>query len=139
MQHWSVDKPWLDLGCGLAEGPFYENDSKCVRFVDIKGKRLHSVPLDGTESSVQTWQLDVCPTVTADIEGVDPRDRILIGIKYGLAVFDRNTGSYKTLARFNDPDNERIRSNDGAADPDGNFWLGSMTDFDLGEFQPEGK
>ncbi|KAG5912709.1 hypothetical protein E4U42_001971 [Claviceps africana] len=138
MQHWSVDKPWLDLGCGLAEGPFYENDSQCVRFVDIKGKRLYSVPLNGTESSVQSWQLDVCPTVTADIEGVDPRERILIGIKYGLAVFDRNTGSYKILARFNDPDNERLRSNDGAADPRGNFWVGSMTDFGLGEFQPEG-
>ncbi|KAG6174526.1 hypothetical protein E4U35_007652 [Claviceps purpurea] len=138
MQHWLVERPWLDLGCGLAEGPFFEKETESVRFVDIERKRLHSVPLNGTESSVQTWQLDVCPTVTADIEGADPRERILIGIKYGLAEFDRNTGSYKILARFSDPDNERLRSNDGAADPHGNFWLGSMTDFGLGEFQPEG-
>ncbi|KAG6031720.1 hypothetical protein E4U41_007470 [Claviceps citrina] len=138
MQHWSVDGPWLDLGCELAEGPFYESETKSIRFVDIKGKRVHSVPLHGTESSVQTWQLDVCPTVTADIEGVDARERFLIGIKYGLAEFDRDAGSYKILARFRDPDNERLRSNDGAADPHGRFWMGSMTDFGLGEVQPEG-
>ncbi|QPH02236.1 hypothetical protein C2857_006444 [Epichloe festucae Fl1] len=138
MQNWSVDEPWLDLGCGLAEGPFYESETNSIRFVDIKRKRVHSVPLEGTESSVQTWQLDVCPTVTADIEGVDPCRRILIGIKYGLAAFDRNTGSYEILARFNDPDDERLRSNDGAADPHGHFWVGSMTDFGHGEFQPEG-
>ncbi|OAA38855.1 SMP-30/Gluconolaconase/LRE-like region [Metarhizium rileyi] len=42
------------------------------------------------------------------------------------------------LAHFNDPNSERLRSNDGAADPRGMFWIGSMTDLDQGEFQPEG-
>src|SRR5699024_5516226 len=43
------------------------------------------------------------------------------------------------ISRFYDPNNERLRSNDGAADPQGRFWLGSMTDFGLGEFQSEGE
>ncbi|KAF5129959.1 Regucalcin [Metarhizium brunneum] len=138
MQHWTVAAPWLDLHCSLAEGPFYEKGTDSLRFVDIKKKRVHTVSLSRGLSSLHTIQLDICPTVTADIEGVDPRERILLGVKYGLAGLDRETGAYEMLARFNDPDNERLRSNDGAADPHGLFWVGSMTDFGQGEFQPEG-
>ncbi|KAJ3474166.1 hypothetical protein NLG97_g9961 [Lecanicillium saksenae] len=42
------------------------------------------------------------------------------------------------LVPFHEPRNERVRSNDGYADPLGRFLLGSMTDFGLGPFQPEG-
>ncbi|KAG8416433.1 hypothetical protein J3458_007019 [Metarhizium acridum] len=138
MQHWTVAAPWLDLHCSLAEGPFFENGTNSLRFVDIKKKRVHTVSLSKGVSSLHTIQLDICPTVTADIEGIDPRERILLGVKYGLAVLDRETGAYEILAQFNDPNNERLRSNDGAADPHGLFWVGSMTDFGQGEFQPEG-
>jgi sugar lactone lactonase YvrE len=139
MQHWTVDEPWLDLHCALSEGPFYEKETNSVRFVDIKKKHVHTVSLDQGISSLKTIQLDICPTVTADIEGVDPRERILLGVKYGLAVLDRARGTYEMLAQFNDDDNERLRSNDGAADPRGHFWVGTMTDFGHGEFQPEGE
>ncbi|KAK0763021.1 hypothetical protein N5P37_004004 [Trichoderma harzianum] len=136
-QEWKVVEPWLDLKCALGEGPFYEKETNSLRLVDIKKKHIHTVSL--SDISLKTIQLDVCPTVTADIEGVDPQDRILIGVKHGLAVLDRQTGTYKMLAPFNSQENnERIRANDGAADPHGKFWLGTMTDFGLGEFQPEG-
>ncbi|KAK2590038.1 rRNA-processing protein cgr1 [Conoideocrella luteorostrata] len=137
-QHWTVDEPWLDLRCSLAEGPFYEKATNSVRFVDIKRNSIHTVSVIEGQPSLQTCQLDICPTVTADIEGVDPRERILVGVKYGLAVLDRRSGRYEMLARFNNLDNERLRSNDGAADPHGRFWIGSMTDFGYGEFRPEG-
>ena len=45
----------------------------------------------------------------------------------------------ESIARFNVPDNERLRSNDGAVDPHGRLWVGTMTDFGLGPFQPEGE
>ncbi|KAJ6446675.1 calcium homeostasis protein regucalcin [Purpureocillium lavendulum] len=135
---WTVNEPWLDLHCALAEGPFFEAESKTVRFVDIKKKQIHTVSLSQGMPSLKTIQLDICPTVTADIAGVDPHDKILLGVKYGVAVLDRSTGHYELIARFSEPHNERLRSNDGAADPQGRFWLGSMTDFGLGEFQPEG-
>lgn len=136
-QQWKVAEPWLDLKCALGEGPFYEKETNSLRLVDIKKKHVHTVSL--SDISLKTIQLDVCPTVTADIEGVDPQDRILLGVKHGLAVLDRQTGTYKMLAPFNDQENnERIRANDGAADPHGKFWLGTMTDFGLGEFRPEG-
>ncbi|KAM4057123.1 SMP-30/Gluconolaconase/LRE-like domain-containing protein [Hirsutella rhossiliensis] len=135
---WTVESPWLELHCALGEGPFYEKAAHAIRFVDIKKKQVHTVSLDQGLSSLQTIQLDVCPTVTSDIQGVDPRERILLGVKHGVAILHRETGTYEMLARFGEPDNERLRSNDGACDPHGRFWLGSMTDFGLGEMQPEG-
>ncbi|KAK7402911.1 rRNA-processing protein cgr1 [Neonectria punicea] len=138
IQRWTVDKPWLDIRCTLGEGPFYEKKTNTVRFVDIKKKQLHRVSVAEGSPSLTTLQLDVCPTVTADIAGVDSRDRIALGIKYGLAVLDVQKGTYELVQPFHDQRNERVRSNDGAADPHGRFWLGSMTDFGLGPFQAEG-
>ncbi|RWA14253.1 hypothetical protein EKO27_g873 [Xylaria grammica] len=137
LQEWHVTKPYLHLHCALGEGPFYEATTNSLRFVDIKKKRVHWVNLDEGPASATTTQLDTPVTVTSDIEGVDPRERILIGVKYGIAVLDRKTGKYEYIARFAESDNERLRSNDGAADPHGRFWLGSMTDIGL-DLQPEG-
>lgn len=148
VQVWEVTEPYLDLHCLLGEGPFYEEATHSLRFVDIRQKRIHTINLAAGPSSLHTLELDSPVSVTADIEGVDPRDRIVVGLKYGLAVLDRKTGQYEYLQRFNGGaglsksstpvDYERIRGNDGAADSLGRFWLGSMTDFDLGDFQPEG-
>lgn len=136
-QQWNVEEPWLDIKCSLGEGPFFEKKNNIVRFLDIKEKRIHSVPLNEGVSSLKTIQLDEPVGVTSDIAGVDPSDRILIAIKSGLAVLDRKTGSYELFARF--PPNERLRANDGGSDPQGRFWVGTMTDFHLGDCQPEGK
>ncbi|KAI3343599.1 hypothetical protein F4824DRAFT_14074 [Ustulina deusta] len=137
LQEWHITEPYLHIRCALGEGPFYEATTNSLRFVDIKKKRIHWVNLDEGPASVTTVQLDTPVTVTSDIEGVDPRERILIGVKYGVAVLDRKTGQYEYVARFAESDNERLRSNDGAADPHGRFWLGSMTDIGL-DLQPEG-
>ncbi|KAI2642516.1 SMP-30/Gluconolaconase/LRE-like region-domain-containing protein [Xylaria nigripes] len=137
LQQWHVTEPYLQLHCTLGEGPYYEVATNSLRFVDIKKHRVHWVNLDEGPGSVTTVQLDVPVSVTADIEGVDPRERILVGVKYGIAVLDRRTGQYEYVARFTASDNERLRANDGAADPHGRFWLGSMTDVGL-DLQAEG-
>ncbi|KAI1812151.1 SMP-30/Gluconolaconase/LRE-like region-domain-containing protein [Poronia punctata] len=134
-QEWNVTEPYLHLHCALSEGPYYERESNSLRFVDIKKHRVHWVNLSEGPNSVTTTQLDVPVTVTADIEGVDPREKILIGVKHGIAVLDRKSGEgkYEYVARFfdNEEEGKRLRSNDGAADPNGRFWLGSMTDIGL--------
>lgn len=140
-QEWTVKEPYLHLHCKLGEGPYYEAATNTFRFVDIINKRVHMLSLTEGPDSVRTIQLDVPVTVTADVEGHDPQDKILIGVKYGIALLDRKTGKYEYLARFATVDgkhNERLRSNDGAVDPHGRFWLGTMTDFGLGEIQTEG-
>lgn len=142
-QEWTVDKPYLNLHCKLGEGPYYEETTNSLRFVDIINKRLHTVSLTAGPDSVRTLQLDTPVTVTADVEGHAPQDKILIGAKYGIALLDRKTGAYEYVSRFSaahddGTDNERLRSNDGAVDPHGRFWLGSMTDFGKGDIQAEG-
>ncbi|KAK4137407.1 hypothetical protein BT67DRAFT_482837 [Trichocladium antarcticum] len=122
----------------LGEGPYFEPATNTLRFVDILKKQLHTVSLTEGLSSLKTTQFDERVTVTADIEGRDPQKAVVIGAKQGLAVLDRTTGKYEYLAKFDDANALRIRSNDGAVDPNGRFWLGTMTDFDLGPFQPEG-
>ncbi|KAI0887371.1 uncharacterized protein GGS22DRAFT_156894 [Annulohypoxylon maeteangense] len=144
LQRWRVTEPYLNLHCGLGEGPYYESATHHLRFVDIKKKRVHIVDLSkpNPESAVETIQLDTPVTVTADIDGTDPRERIAIGAKYGVAVLDRRSGKYEYVSRFGSAsdggsDDERIRSNDGAIDPHGRFWLGTMTDIGL-DLRPEG-
>jgi sugar lactone lactonase YvrE len=138
-QQWTVDEPYVDIHCSLGEGPYYEPATNTLRFVDIIEKRIHTVSLTEGPSSLTTIQLDSSPGVTADIEGVDPAEKLLVGLKYGLAVLDRKTGKYEYFSKYNESHNERLRGNDGAVDPHGKFWIGTMTDFDLGPCQPEGK
>ncbi|KAJ4198275.1 SGL domain-containing protein [Fusarium falciforme] len=138
IQHWTIEKPWLETHCLLGEGPFYEVQTGTLRFVDIRKKQLHHLNVAEGPSSLRTTQLDVCPTVTANIAGVDPQDRIALGLKYGLAVLDVKKGTWELIQPFNEPNNERLRSNDGGVDPHGRFWIGTMTDFGLGPFQAEG-
>lgn len=138
LQEWEVKEPWIKLHCALGEGPYYEKATHRLRFVDIIKNRLHTVDLSQGPASLSTLQLDVRVGVTADIDGVDPRDRILVGAKHGAAVLHRGDGRIEYLTRFFAEDNARIRGNDGAVDPHGRFWLGSMTDFGHGPVQPEG-
>lgn len=139
-QRWHVTAPYLETHCALGEGPYYEPATKTLRFVDIIKKQLHTVSLAEGPSSLKTLQFDEPVSVTADIDGRDPQDAILIGAKQGMAVLDRKTGKYEYLAKFDsDPNKERIRSNDGGVDPHGRFWLGTMTGLDLGPFKAEGE
>lgn len=141
-QQWETGKPWLDLHCKLGEGPYYEKATNKLRFVDIINKKLHTVSLTDGPESLQTLSFPEAVTVTADIEGVDPEEKILIGVKQGIAVADRKTGKYEYVTKFEDAGEaygDRIRSNDGAVDPHGRFWLGTMTDFPAGDPVSEGE
>lgn len=141
IQEWTVTEPYLNLHCKLGEGPYYEKANNGLRFVDIINHRIHTVSLTEGPDSLKTVELDVPVTVTADVEGYDPQEKILIGAKYGIALLDRKTGKYEYVTRFSPSagqDVERLRSNDGNVDPHGRFWMGSMTDFGKGDFKPEG-
>lgn len=138
-REWTVKEPYVKLHCGLGEGPYYEQATSSLRFVDIIKKRIHTVDLSRGPESLVTLDFDIPIGVTADIDGVDPQDRILIGAKHGPAVLHRKTGQYEYITKFFADENVRIRGNDGAVDPLGRFWFGSMTDFGYGPVQPEGK
>jgi sugar lactone lactonase YvrE len=141
IEKWMVAEPYLDIHCGLGEAPYYEAATNTLRFVDIKKKQLHAVDLSLGPQSLTTLQFDMPVGVTADIEGVDPAKMILVGGKSGVYVLDREAGKYKLLKRFYDSEgnDERLRSNDGAVDPQGRFWIGTMNDFCVGPPKAEGE
>lgn len=138
---WTVTEPYLNIHCSLGEGPYYEASRNVLRFVDIIQKRVHTVDLSIGPSSLTTLQLDIPVGVTADIEGVDPSKKILLGAKRGLYLLDRATGSYELIKRYSDTEenDERMRGNDGAVDPQGRFWVATMNDFWVGAPNPEGQ
>jgi sugar lactone lactonase YvrE len=140
IQKWTVTEPYLDIHCGLGEAPYYEASRNHLRFVDIKNKRLHSVNLSIGPSSLTTLQLDMPVGVTADIESEDSSKKILVGGKSGVYILDRESGKYELLKKYYDSEekDERLRSNDGAVDTEGRFWVTTMNDFWVGEPQAEG-
>ena len=98
-----------DVRCELAEGPRYRDG--VLTWVDIEGCALHR--LDGSHSVERFDAMVGCanPTVDGDIV-VALADRIEL------------VGSGEVLARF--PHGRDIRANDGACDPTGRLWVGTL-------------
>ncbi|KAI9713748.1 MAG: hypothetical protein M1812_006586 [Candelaria pacifica] len=128
----TVTEPYLKLECGLGEAPYWERDTNHLRFVDIVKKEIHEIDLSkGPASHTVIAKLDTPVGVTADIEG--STKELIIGAKAGYALFNRETGEYKYIKQFWDGQDDsgkehRMRSNDGAVDSQGRFWVGTMND-----------
>jgi sugar lactone lactonase YvrE len=142
VKKYTVTEPWLNTSCGLGEGPFWEENNNTLRFVDIIKKKLFFVDLTKGEQSLKEHQLDFSIGITADIEGND--DEFIFGGKIGYGIFTRKTGETRWIKKFwTDEERkddgggkpgvgktreDRMRSNDGAVDPRGRFFVGAMND-----------
>jgi sugar lactone lactonase YvrE len=102
------------------EGPVWDQAGRRLLWVDIMAGLAHAyAPATGSHSS---WRFG------RDVGCVAPlRDRGLIaGVREGFAVVDEESeGNARTIAAPLAGD-ESIRMNDGACDPGGRFWAGSM-------------
>jgi hypothetical protein len=47
----TINQPWLRLNCSLGEGPFWEEDTNTLRFLDVEKQRVHRVDLKVGASS----------------------------------------------------------------------------------------
>jgi sugar lactone lactonase YvrE len=47
----TITQPWLRLNCSLGEGPFWEEDTNTLRFLDVEKQRVHRVDLNVGASS----------------------------------------------------------------------------------------
>jgi sugar lactone lactonase YvrE len=47
-------QPWLDTRCSLGEGPFWEEETNTIRFLDIEKQKLMRVDLNKGPSSLKT-------------------------------------------------------------------------------------
>jgi sugar lactone lactonase YvrE len=105
--------PISDVRCELGEGAFWHPERGEFLWVDILGKTLHSVQ--------RSWQFEEMVSAMAWVDAA----RLLVASETRLFTFDLDSGQLDTLCPLED-DNAQTRSNDGRADPQGGFWIGTM-------------
>ncbi len=103
--------------CELGEGPFWHPERHQLFWCDILGKKL----LTRTHNDTQSWDF---PGHVSALGWTD-RDHLVIASETGLHHFDLTTGTREPIAPL-EADNPATRSNDGRADPQGGFWIGTM-------------
>lgn len=106
-----------DRPCTLGEGPLWHPTRKQLFWFDIIGQRL----LTRTHDGPQEWQFDACVSAAGWVDN----DRLLIASDEDLSVFDLRDGTSEYVTTL-EADNPKTRSNDGRADPQGGFWIGTM-------------
>lgn len=102
-----------DTICLLGEGPLWHPEREELFWFDILGRTLHR--------KGQHWRFADLVSAAGWID----RNRLLIASERALSVFDLTTGHAEELCPL-EADNPLTRSNDGRADPQGGFWIGTM-------------
>src|SRR5512142_3526299 len=107
------------LGAELGEGPIWSPSEQAVWFVDIKRNRIHRFePISRRKRSYET---PPNPSFIVAEKG----GTFVVGLQSGLHRFDPKTGDFALLCEV-EPDKPRNRLNDGALDPKGRLWFGTM-------------
>ena len=142
IKKYSVTEPYMNLQCELGEGPFHDISRNCLRFLDIVKKKVHIINLSEGPSSHKEFGVKHSIGITAEIEGND--NEFIFGGKYGYGIMNKDTGEVRLIKKmWTDAERvddgggkpgagrnreERMRSNDGAVDPLGRFYVGAMND-----------
>jgi sugar lactone lactonase YvrE len=113
-----VDCVW-PLAARLGEGPLWWRDA--VWFTDIKQNRIHR--FDPAAAAHKSWPAPAPVGFLAPLEN----GHFIAGAKTGLLDFDPAAGAF-TPMRAVEPGLPGNRLNDGAVDPRGRLWFGSMDD-----------
>ncbi|MES2145418.1 MAG: SMP-30/gluconolactonase/LRE family protein [Pseudomonadota bacterium] len=106
-----------DRACELGEGPLWHPLRRQLYWFDILRNRLMS----RTGAETQEWAFAEQVSATGWIS----RDELLIASETALFRFHLDTGVRTELVAL-EADRPHTRSNDGRADPQGGFWIGTM-------------
>ena len=101
--------------CELGEGALWHPTRNQLFWFDILNARLL------TQGPKTHWQF---PHMVSAAAWVDDKT-LLIASERDLALFDLTTGTSQSLTPL-ESDNPETRSNDGRADRQGGFWIGTM-------------
>ena len=107
-----------DTPCTLGEGVFWHPERGSLFWFDILAGRLFERSQAG---ACLHWDFGEPASAAARITG----SRLLVATASGLQNFDLDTGKGTALARF-EQGPVKTRSNDGRADRQGGFWIGTM-------------
>lgn len=103
--------------CELGEGPLWHPERDQLFWFDILGNRL----LSRTAEGLQEWKF---PERVSAAGWVD-HDTLLIASESSLFRYNLVTGAQTAVAAL-EAERADTRSNDGRADPQGGFWIGTM-------------
>ncbi|MFG6079764.1 SMP-30/gluconolactonase/LRE family protein [Paracoccus litorisediminis] len=103
--------------CLLGEGAFWHPERQQAFWFDILGRRMLSRK-DGRELE---WRFDERVSAAGWID----HDTLIIASETALFRFNLKNGSREDLVPL-EADRPDTRSNDGRADPQGGFWIGTM-------------
>jgi sugar lactone lactonase YvrE len=106
-----------DRACDLGEGPLWHPLRKQLFWFDITGQRM----LSRDASGPLEWRFDQMVSAAGWVDA----DTLLIASEVALLRFDLRTGTQKVVTPL-EAGNPVTRSNDGRADPQGGFWIGTM-------------
>ncbi|WP_312528525.1 SMP-30/gluconolactonase/LRE family protein [Paracoccus sp. (in: a-proteobacteria)] len=106
-----------DRVCQLGEGAFWHPTRNQPFWFDILGHRLHSIE----DGQPRTWQFSEHVSAAGWID----HDRLMIASETAIFTFDLRDGTRRDLVPLEAELSEN-RSNDGRADPQGGFWIGTM-------------
>jgi sugar lactone lactonase YvrE len=107
-----------DRICALGEGPLWHPECEQLFWFDIMGKRL----LTRDASGPREWAFDEMVSAAGWVS----KTELLIASETALFRFDLTTGTRTNLCAL-EADDQGTRSNDGRADPQGGFWIGTMS------------
>jgi sugar lactone lactonase YvrE len=108
----------IDVQAKLGEGPRWDARTQRLLWVDIEGRALHV--WDPARGSDRAIGLDNRPGSAAPMAD----GRVLVALADRLVALDLEDESLETLCPV--PHEADMRLNDGACDPAGRFWVGSM-------------
>ena len=108
-----------DVAAELGEGPVWVERDRALWFVDIKTRRVHRYhPADGSKRSWDSPE-QIGFVLPADGGG------FVVGLQSGLYRFDEGSGGFELIVEV-EPETPTNRLNDGAVDPAGRLWFGTM-------------
>jgi sugar lactone lactonase YvrE len=105
-----------EVVCELGEGPLWADGM--LYWFDILGKRLHACAAAG--DGRRNWQFNEHFSAAGRIAG-----GLILASESALWRFEPETGSRTHLVAL-EADRPETRSNDGRADRQGGFWIGTM-------------
>jgi sugar lactone lactonase YvrE len=114
---------------GLGESPFWHPQEQRLYWVDIPGRRIARVAVQGLQAqgSVEYWPLSQEPGCIAPVQG----GGLVMALRDGIYMASVWGGDLQLLAAA-PYDTTQLRFNDGKCDAQGRFWAGSL-------YEPKGQ
>ncbi|TVQ05520.1 MAG: SMP-30/gluconolactonase/LRE family protein [Leptolyngbya sp. DLM2.Bin27] len=110
----------LSARARLGEGPLWDGDKQVLYWVDILNHRVHVFePSSGDDCHWDVGDVGSALALMAD-------EKLLVAMGDRIASLDLTSGAVETLHSF-EFDAPDTRFNDGKCDPQGRFWIGTIS------------